>query len=192
MIDAEAVVQRVKTGAAPADWQVMGAKPSFFVWSATGGIVVTFLAVVAAGYLFLTGTIVGIGVNDQTPHNVAVFWFIVDMVALVAVAIGGIVFAIRRGRDLGSATEQILVLLPDGFVKRVGAGPKGTFSATYATIARLTPAVRNSSQYLDIVTRDGRRASVALDGRFGNAKSLARQIAGQHAHYVATHSAGHP
>jgi len=190
MMDAEAVVQRVKAGAAPADWQVMRAKSSFFVWSAIGGIVFTFLAVVAAGYLFLTDTIVGIGVNDQTPDNVAFFWFIVDMVVLVAVAIGGIVFAILRARDLGSVNEQMLVLMPEGFVKRVGAGPKGTFSAAYATIARLTPAVRNSTQYLDAMTSDGKRASVELDGRFGNAKQVARQIAGQHAHYVATHSGG--
>ena len=190
MIDAEAIVQQVRAGAAPADWQVMRAKPSFFVWSAIGGIIFTFLAVVAAGYLLLTGTIVGIGVNDQTPDNVAFFWFIVDMVVLVAVAIGGIVFAILRARDLGSVNEQVLVLMPDGFVKRTGVGPKGTFSATYANIATLRSVVRNSSQYLDAVTRDGRHASVEMDGRFGNAKKLARQIAGQHAHYVATHSAG--
>jgi hypothetical protein len=190
MMDAEAVVQQVKGGAAPADWQVLPAKSSFFVWSAVGGIVITFLAVVAAGYLFLTGTIVGIGVNDQTPDNVAFVWFIVDMVVLAAAAIGGIVFAILRARDLGSVSEQMLILTPDGYVKRVGAGPKGTFSATYANIARLTPAVRNGAQYLDVVTRDGKHTSVALDGRFGNAKKLARQIAGQHAHYVATHSGG--
>jgi hypothetical protein len=133
---------------------------------------------------------VGVGVNDQTPDNVAFFWFIVDMVVLVAVAIGGIIFAILRARDLGYANEQMLVLMPDGFVKRTGVGPKNTASATYATIATLRPVVRNSSQYLDTVTRDGRRASVELDGRFGNVKKLARQIAGQHAHYVATHSAG--
>jgi hypothetical protein len=166
----------------------MRAKSSFFVWSAIGGIVFTFLAVVAAGYLFLMGTFVGIGVNDQTPDSVAFFWFIVDMVVLVAVAIGGIVFAILRARDLGSVNEQMLVLMPDGFVKRASVGPKGTFSAMYANIARLTPAVRNSTQYLDAVTPDGRRVSVELNGRFGNAKKLARQIAGQHAHYVATHS----
>ena len=192
MINAEAVVQQVRAGATPADWQVMRAKSSFFVWSAIGGIVFTFLAVVAAGYLFLTGTFVGIGVNDQTPDNVAFFWFIVDMVVLAAVAIGGIVFAILRARDLGSVNEQMLVLMPDGFVKRAGVGPKGTFSATYANIARLTPAVRNGTQYLDAVTPDGRRVSVELDGRFGNAKKLARQIAGQHAHYVATHSGEQP
>src|SRR5262249_14340130 len=97
---------------------------------------------------------------------------------------------ILRARDLGSVNEQVLILTPDGFVKRVGAGPKGTFTATYANIARLTPAVRNSTQYLDAVTRDGKRTSVELDGRFGNAKQLTREIAGQHAHYVATHGGG--
>jgi hypothetical protein len=190
MMDAETVIQKAKAGTAPADWQTLPAKSSFFVWSAIGGIVFTFFAVLAAGYLFLTGSFVGIGVNDQTPDNVAFFWFIVDMVVLALCAIGGIVYAIIRARDLGSVNEQALIMTPDGFVKRTCVGPKATVSASYANIARLTPAVRNSTQYLDMVTRDGRKVRVELDGRFGNVKKLARQIAGQHAHYVATHSGG--
>jgi len=112
------------------------------------------------------------------------------MVVLALCAIGGIVHAIIRARDLGSVNEQALIMTPDGFVKGTGVGPKATVSASYANIARLTPAVRNSTQYLDMVTRDGRKVRVELDGRFGNVKKLARQIAGQHAHYVATHSGG--
>ena len=69
MMDAETVIQQAKAGTAPADWQTLPAKSSFFVWSAIGGIVFTFFAVLAAGYLFLTGSFVGIGVNDQTPDT---------------------------------------------------------------------------------------------------------------------------
>jgi hypothetical protein len=88
------------------------------------------------------------------------------MVVLAAVAIGGIIYAILRTRDLGSVNERVLALRPDGFVKHTGVGPEATVSASYANIAKLTPAVRNSTQYLDMVTRDGRKGSVELDGRF--------------------------
>lgn len=184
MIDANAVVQQVKAGAAPASWQVIPARGSFFLWSALAGVALAIGAVAAAIYLFLSGTIVGIGVNDQTPDNVAFFWFIVDMLVLAALAIGGTVFAIRRALAISSAGEQMLVLLPEGFVKRTGTSDKDTLAVNYANLSTITPAVRNGSQYLDVRTKAGKRVSIELDGRFGNAKTLARQIAGQHAHYV--------
>jgi hypothetical protein len=189
MIDANAVVQQVKAGAAPASWQVIPARGSFFMWNAFGGVALVIGAVAAAIYLFLSGTIVGIGVNDQTPDNVAFFWFIVDMVVLAALAIGGVVFAIRRALAIGSADEQMLVLLPEGFVKRTGTSEKDTLAVNYANLITATPAVRNGSQYLDVRTKAGKRVSIEIDGRFGNAKTLVRQISGQHAHFV-TASAG--
>lgn|SRR5690242_13888571 len=189
MIDANAVIQQVKAGAAPASWQVIPARGSFFMWNAFGGVALMIGAVAAAIYLFLSGTIVGIGVNDQTPDNVAFFWFIVDMLVLAALAIGGVVFAIRRALAINSADEQMLVLLPEGFVKRTGTSEKDTLAVNYANLITATPAVRNGSQYLDVQTKAGKRVSIEIDGRFGNAKALVRQISGQHAHYV-TASAG--
>ena len=189
MIDANAVIQQVKAGAAPASWQVIPARGSFFMWNAFGGVALMIGAVAAAIYLFLSGTIVGIGVNDQTPDNVAFFWFIVDMLILAALAIGGVVFAIRRALAINSADEQMLVLLPEGFVKRTGTPEKDTLAVNYANLITATPAVRNGSQYLDVQTKAGKRVSIEIDGRFGNAKALVRQISGQHAHYV-TASAG--
>ncbi len=189
MIDANAVVQQVKAGAAPASWQVFSARGSYFLWNALGGAALAIGAVAAPIYLFLSGTIVGIGANDQTPDNVAFFWFIVDMLVLAALFIGGIVFAIRRALAISSASEQMLVLLPEGFVKRTGTSAKDTLAVNYANLTTVTPTVRNGSHYLSVQTKAGKRVSIEIDARFGNAKTLVRQIAGQHAHYV-TASAG--
>lgn len=186
MIDANAVVQQVKTGAAPASWQAARASRSYFMWNVIGGIALTIGAIAAAIYLYSSGTIVGIGVNDQTPDSIAFFWFIADMLVLAVLAIGGIVFAILRARAIGTADDQMLVLMPEGFVKRTGTGAKDTLTVNYGNIATVTPSVQNGTQYLVLQTKAGKRVKIEIDGRFGKPKALAQQIAGQHTHYVTT------
>lgn len=191
MIDAHAVVEQIRASTAPTSWQVTRANRSYFIWSALGGVALAVGAVGAAIYLSLSSTIVGIGVNDQTPDNVAFFWFVVDRLVLAAFAIGGVIYAIRRARAIGSADEQMLVLMPEGFVRRTGAADKDVLAVNYGNLATITPSVRNGTQYLDMRTKAGKRVSIELDGRFGSAKALARQIAGQHAHYVTTLAGSH-
>jgi hypothetical protein len=187
MIDSSTVLQQASTGMAPPTWEVLRARRSFFISSAIGGVCITLGAIAAAIYLLLSGTIVGIGVNDQTPSNVAFFWFIVDMVALAAFAIGGIAFAVVRLRGLGSIDGQMLILMPEGFVMRRGTATKDTTTVNYQRAATMTPSVQNGTVYLVIqLAGSGQRAKVEIDNRFGPAKKLAEQIAGMHAHYVTT------
>jgi uncharacterized membrane protein len=188
MIDTQAVVQQASLGMAPPSWQVLRAKRSFFISSAIGGVVFTIGALAAAIYLFVSGAIVGIGVSDQTPSNVAIFWFIVDMVALAAAAIGGVIFALGSLRGLSTADEQMLVLMPEGFVLRRGAAENKTTTVNFQRVATVTPSVQSGRVFLIMqIVGSGQRAKVELDNRFGPAKRLAQQIAGMHAHYVTTH-----
>jgi hypothetical protein len=187
MIDSNAVVQQASTGMAPPSWQVLPARRSFFMSSALIGVVFTLGAIAAAIYLLLSGTIFGIGVNDQTPNNVAFFWFIVDMVLVAAFAIGGIIFAIVRLRGLGSLNQQMLILMPEGFVMRRGTTPKDVTTVNFERVATMTPSVQSSAVVLVMqLAGSGQRAKVELDNRFGPAKKLANEIAGMHAHYVTT------
>jgi hypothetical protein len=187
MIDSSAVLQQASTGMAPPTWEVLRARRSFFISSAIGGVFITVAAIGVAIYLILSGTIIGIGVNDQTPNNVAFFWFIVDMVALAAFGIGGVVFAIVRLRGLGSLTEQMLILMPEGFVMRRGSAAKDTTTVNYQRVATVTPSVQSGTVYLVMqLAGSGQRTKVELDSRFGPPKKLAEQIAGMHAHYVTT------
>ena len=114
MIDANATIQQASSGMAPPSWQVLRARPSFFMWSAIGGVVFALAAIAAAIYLFTSGTIVGIGVSDQTPDNVATFWFIVDMIVLAACAFGGVVMTIHYARLMGRPPIKCSSLCPKG------------------------------------------------------------------------------
>lgn len=190
MIDANAVVQQVKAGAAPASWQVIPARGSFFLLSALGGIVVAVAAAGAEIYLRASNSVYGIGIPPDASEGVLNFWGAVDLIFFAAVAIGGVVFAIMRALAIGSADEQMLVLLPEGFVKRTGTSEKDTLAVNYANLTTATPTVRNGSHYLSVQTKAGKRVSIEFDGRFGNAKALVRQISGQHAHYVTALASG--
>jgi len=184
MIDANAVVQQVKAGAAPASWQVIHARGSFFLMSALGGIVAAIVAIGAEVYLRASNSVYGIAIPPDASEGVLNFWSAVDLIFFAAVAIGGVVFAIMRARAISSASEQMLVLLPEGFVKRTGTSEKDTLAVNYANLTTATPTVRNGSHFLSVRTKAGQRISIEIDGRFGNAKALVRQISGQHAHYV--------
>lgn len=187
VIDANAAIQQVRSGTAPPSWQVLRARPTFFMWSAIGGVVFTLAAIAAAIYLFVSNTVVGIGVTDQTPPNVALFWLIVDMLVLAACAVIGVVSAVRHVRRLGSASEQMLVLMPEGFVLRRGTTEKDVTTINYQRIATMTPTAKNGAMVLAMtIAGSGKRAAVTLDNRFGPAKKLASEIAGTHAHYVST------
>jgi hypothetical protein len=187
VIDANATIQQASSGMAPPSWQVLRARPSFFMWSAIGGVVFALAAIAAAIYLFTSGTIVGIGVSDQTPDNVATFWFIVDMIVLAACAFGGVVMTIHYARLMGSAADQMLILMPEGFVLRRGPAEKDVTTVNFERVATMTPAVRNGAVLLDMrIAGSGKRAQVSLDNRFGSAKKLTNEIAGMHAHYVTT------
>ena len=184
MIDSNAVITQVRSGTAPASWQVIPARRAFFVQGAIWGVVVAVAAVAAAVYLLASGTVVGYGVNDQTSNGVLNFWFIVDMVVLALFLVGGVVFSITRLRSLGSAEDQALILMPEGFVMRLGPSANATRVVNYQNIAILTPTVRNGNVFLVMQAANGRKIQVQLDSRFGKPKPLAQQIQGMHAAYV--------
>lgn len=185
MIDSNAIIGQVQTGTAPANWQIYHARRGFFVQEAIGGVVITALAVAAAVFVLASGTVFGYGLNDQTPQGVLTFWFIVDMLVVAALFIIGIVFCVTRLVALGSAERQMLVLMPEGFLMRRGNSPKATLLIRYQNIATLVPTTRNGRLSLVMQTRAGRKAQIPLDSRFGKPKSLAQQIQGMHAAYVA-------
>jgi hypothetical protein len=184
MLDANTIINQVQSGTAPASWQALRGRRSFFVQGAIWGVVGAVLAVAAAAYLLTSGTVVGYGINDQTPDNVLGFWFIADMIVLALCVIGGIIFSIMRLVALGSVENQLLVLMPEGFLMRTGTSEKATRLILYQNIAKIVPRVRNGAVSLMLQTRSGGTAQVPLDSRFSKPKPLAQQIQGMHAAYV--------
>src|SRR5260370_41146673 len=105
MLDSTTILTQVRSGIAPSTWQVYRPSRSFFVQGAIGGVVLLIAAIAAAAYLLLSGTVVGYGANDFSSEGVLTFWFIADLVVLLAFAIGGIGLAgappSSRGRVKG-------------------------------------------------------------------------------------------
>ena len=186
MLNANAVLEQVRSGMAPNTWQVLRANRSYFVQQVVIGVVLVIAAIAGAVYLLATGTVVGYGLNDQTANNVLLVWLVIDMVVLLAVVIVGIVMAVRHLAQMGSASEQLLVLTPEGFVRRLGPGNNQTTTYDFSAIAGMKLTVQNGAVSLLIQRRaDGKQLRVQLDGRFGKPKPIAQQITGAYASSVA-------
>jgi hypothetical protein len=186
MLDSTTILSQVRSGTAPSTWQVYRPSRSFFLQGAIGGVVLLIAAVAAAAYLLLSGTVVGYGVNDFSPDGVLTFWFAADLVVLLAFAIGGIVLVVGRLRSLGSIDDQVLVLMPEGYLTRTGPSEKQTTLVDFQLIAPVQLTISNGSVYL--LSRQqttGKTLKLEMDSRFGKPKVVAQQILalyGQFAH----------
>lgn len=176
MIDAGMVLRMVRSGQVPPQWQVVRAKRGFFLMQSFLGVLLVILGVGGAVALLASGTVIGYGLSDTSPDGVVTFWFVVDMLVLAACVIGGIVLAIQQLLRLGTVDEQVLVLMPDGFVMRRGSAPKDTLAYSYDSIRAVDRVVRNGTNYLVMQPVQGRAVRLTLDGRFGPPKRIAQQI----------------
>jgi hypothetical protein len=191
MIDANAVLEQARTGMAPGNWRVLSARRGYFVQATIIGVVFLVAAVAAAIYLLATGTVFGYGLTDQTSNNVLLVWLVIDMLVLLAVAIFGVVAAIRSLIAMGSADEQKLVLMPEGFVMQRGPSGKNIVAVQYENIVNMKPSVRNGNVYLVMQARGASKPSqISLDGRFGKPKQLAQEITGTFAGVAAARARG--
>ena len=189
MIDANAVVQQARYGTAPATWQVLRANRSFFVVGVFGYLFLIVAAIAGAAYLLLTGTIVGIGVdNPNVSDGWLLLWLVIDMVVLAVLALVGVGMTISRLRGMGTLDDQMLVLMPEGFVMRLGPSEKQTTTVSYQNVATITPTIDSGTYYLKLQMPDGSQTKVEVDGRFGKPKQISEQIQGMHAHFVTVRS----
>src|SRR5260370_10490778 len=143
MLASTTILSQGRAGTAPNTWQVYRPSRSFFVQGAIGGVVLLIAAVAGAAYLLLSGTVVGYGVNDFSPDGVLTFWFIADLVVLLAFAIGGIVLMVCRLRSLGSIDDQELLLTPEGYLTRTGPNEKPTTLGDFRLLAPLPLPIHN-------------------------------------------------
>ena len=179
MLNANAVLEQVRAGTAPANWQVLRANRSYFVQQTVLGVLLTLGAITAAIYLLVTGTVVGYGLSDQTSDNVLLVWLVIDMLVLLALVITGIVMVIRHLGQMGSASEQMLVLTPEGVIQSLGSGEKQTTTYDYSAIAGMKTSVQSGSVYVLMQRRaDGKQLKFEVNGRFGKPKQIAQQITG--------------
>lgn len=186
MLDSNTIVTQVRAGTAPGTWQVLRPNRSYYVSGALGGFVLAIGAIAAAVYLFVSGTIVGYGVSESSSDGYLTVWFFIDMLVLLGFLIGGIALTIGRIRAMGTMDEQMLVLMPDGYLLRKGPGEKDTALVSFERMAPVQVSISNGEVFLlaqQVSTN--KTLKLAMDSRFGKPKLVAQQILALYGQYKA-------
>lgn len=185
MFDPNQVLQQARAHMSPPNWQVLPAKQSHFLQALFGGIVLIILGIGAAGYLLLNpGFIVGLA-SLVNVDNLFTFWRVADFVICAFIVLGGA--GLIRGAVAGMATQeqQMLVLMPEGFVMQKGASSKTMAAIAYANVNTPKLVVQNGAASLLMARANGQGAlRVRLDGRFGPPKQIAKRIIEAHQLFV--------
>lgn len=177
MVNGEAIVAQVRQGAWPQHWQVFRARTSYFLRQVFFMALLLVIAVV--GIVYLLGhpnevfTIDYVGSSDGTIDPGAFsIWRVVDFALLALFLVGFAAYAVLMLVQLTGASEQVLVLFPEGFV--VKNGPTRAFA--FAQIRTISATRYRGVLNIRVVAVDGRSFRVRLDGRFGSTKQLGQRI----------------
>ena len=186
MLNGEAIVAQARQGVTYPGWQVWRASERYFLGQALIAVILLILIGIGILYLVSNGNVAllpGYGSSD-TPldANALSTWRAIDF------GVGGLfaavmaVLLVRAAAASANAAEQVLVLLPEGFVLGTSKTPKayhfGSFRAVSLSNNRgaislnLTPAA------------GGQKVRVSLDGRFGKSKPIAQAILVAHGQFV--------
>lgn len=184
MLDSSAIMNQVRAGVAPPTWKVMPAKGSHFI--TTGLLYILFGLAMIGGlvYLFFSNTLIYFlvpPVND----GLKIFWFLFDNIVGALLAIGGFIGGIKKLAEMGSAQQQAMVLMPEGFLMQT----QKAIMVHYGQVAGMTMALKNGEVILNMRRADnGKTMKVTLDGRFGATKPIGQAIVqaqGQYAQVAA-------
>ena len=192
-MNAESIATMARQGQNPPAWRVFRARSGFFRNQILLGVFILALGVVGAVYLLanpLTAFVPGFGSGSQ-PLDPGPFMVArtVDFVVILLFVVAGIVAAVNAVRNLTRAHEQVLVLMPEGFVL-----------STKSSVAYLFAAMRelSASSYRGTITftitdaATRQRQRVRLDGRFGNARQIAALVLAQRTDYRAALARARP
>jgi hypothetical protein len=175
MIDGNAVVAQARQGNVPPSWQVLRAKASFFYQQAgVGGLL---LVVGAGGFLYLMSNPnmaiePGVGSGTDTASGIGL-WRNIDFAILAVFALVGIYVLVKSLADSANASQQLLVLMPEGFV--ISTNKMQTYE--YSTIRNIAITLNRGTASIKLTPVSGASAiRVQLDGRFGTTKQIAQNI----------------
>jgi hypothetical protein len=182
MLDANAIMMQVGAGTAPSTWRVLPARTGFFIGGAATFGVAGLAALGFIAYLIIGGHIFYYGAAPTDAQGEQT-WQIIDVVVSLAVAALFLGVSIMRLVGLGSVSQQMLVLLPEGFVVSTS---KGAQSYSFANMNGISgTAARDGSVTLSMRRADnGKQMRFALDGRYGTPKTIAGSIMAAQGQYA--------
>ena len=115
-LDPQAMLDTVDAGSAPDDWKVYRARKEYFLgWSATLWLLALIMCAVGVG-------VVALGILALTSSWSDPFRFFVLFLGLICGALATMYYwqGLVLLRQVSSASKQLLILTPDGFVVRTG------------------------------------------------------------------------
>jgi hypothetical protein len=176
-LNADAVMQAVRQGYVPDSWRVYRGRVGWLVRQMLGGVLMLLLSFIGVMYLLLnpyTAVVPGTPGDHTTIETGQIaMWRGIDFVVLGFILLIGFVLSVGSASQLPNIREQVLVLMPDGFVLTL----KKPTAYAYGAMQALSAQNRRGVIQFNITPGgNARRRLVALDGRFGNAKQIATQI----------------
>ena len=178
MVNIDMIVAQARNNQVPPTWQVYHGRSSFYVRQIAIGAFL--LVVAAAGTIYLisnpfTAIVPGYASGDNIDPQTFTLYRSFDFIMVGLFALAGIVAVIRYLLELGRAYQQVLVLMPEGFVLSTGK----TITYAYGTIREMKFVRSRYANSLKIYPWNAQKpVSVRLDGRFGNPKQLVSIIYG--------------
>lgn len=212
--DAQAILDAVDAGAAPDSWKVYRARKSYLLGQGLFLFTVGLLMLLCSCALVAMGIVIFLisqkDVGALIGSAASVLFGLVFSVLSIAILWDGI----DLWRQIQTATTQILVLTPDGFVARTGRQTKipltnsstapiamgwtGTssmriYALPYTKVRTIVLIVEHTrvdstiSLDLNLSTPNPRyKVRWLVDPRFGSSSTIAQSIIEAHARYTAT------
>lgn len=175
MVHSAEVVGRVQAGQALNTWQVLPASRGYFIRGLLIGCVLLIAVIGAAAWLFLNeheAFSIGRGTGDLFDFET---WRTIDFVVLGIIFLALAYWVYSSCRDLTTQHKQFVVLMPEGVVMTKGEKDPEVIDFSIASNVQVK---RNRDDIILVFENQttGKRESISMDGRFGNARNLAETI----------------
>lgn len=176
-LNVDAVMQAVRQGYVPDTWRVYHGRVGWQVQQLLVGLVILLLGFAGTIYLLLNTSIAIVpGTPGETTTVDATNLSAgraVDFVVLAIFLALGLGLSVVASSRLTTIRDQVLVLMPDGFI----INTKKPIAYSYAGMQAMSARNNRGTITFNITAAgNSRRQPLRLDGRFGNAKQLATQI----------------
>jgi hypothetical protein len=195
-LSAKQVLDAVRTGTLPQNWHVMHATKGYFLGQ---GAFLTFLGLLIAfpGGLLLFVLLYMLATPSPTSaHDNSIWLVLVAALLIVAGGIGFVIAGIKQFRRIKTAEQEVLVLMPQGFVQGdVSSGTPtrgGWYSELLDIKLEVTAGRRRARIHLNIQPELRDPWTWDLDGRFEPPDHLAQRILSAFATYHTTPHATRP
>lgn len=189
MLSKEEILMYVQQGQAQPDWQVLRPSKSYLTKQVLGYAIAAIIFVGIGVYFMGQDSLVIVPKfsGDLDPGAFQT-WRIIDIIVLILAILGFAGAAINYMLELNTAQNQMLVLMPEGFLLKKRSTEQ---FVAYANVSSLSPRIGSGGEAtLNIkFAASTTLHQVKLDGRYGKPKELAPQIVAAQRQYAAKQKA---